>query len=371
MTLRRFPEPGISPQGYWPRRALSPRTPGGRPPRGSVPLRGTALSLNRSTLPPEHRLRLNRYNPLCATRSAAVTASASTGAAGHDQGHRARGGCLEGRGLVRAQRPPRARRHDARARSSGSRTSSAGARIAPRARSRRRARTRAGSCSHGRHGRSRSRASSPSSSQASSPSFRARSIALTLQLATDVESEVEVYRRWWAEHRVDGVLLLDLREDDPRIDALAELGLPAVVVGGPVDDGVSPSVWHDERAAVVELVRYLAALGHERDRARGRRGRLRPQRRPAPTAFEEAAASSGSRRASSRPTTRRRAARARPASSSPIPSRPRRSRSTATSSPSRGSAPRSRWASRSPTTSRSSRGTTRSSARSSTHRSRR
>ena len=29
----------------------------------------------------------------------------------------------------------------------------------------------------------------------------ARSIALTLQLATDVESEVEVYRRWWAEHQ--------------------------------------------------------------------------------------------------------------------------------------------------------------------------
>lgn len=92
----------------------------------------------------------------------------------------------------------------------------------------------------------------------------ARSIALTLQLATDVESEVNVYRRWWAEHRVDGVLLLDLREDDPRIEALAELGLPAVVVGGPLDDRRLGSVWHDERAAVVELVRYLAALGHER-----------------------------------------------------------------------------------------------------------
>ena len=92
----------------------------------------------------------------------------------------------------------------------------------------------------------------------------AHSIALTLQLATDVESEVKVYRRWWAEHRVDGVLLLDLREDDPRIGALAELGLPAVVVGGPLDDRSLGSVWHDEHAAVVELVRYLAALGHKR-----------------------------------------------------------------------------------------------------------
>ena len=116
----------------------------------------------------------------------------------------------------------------------------------------------------------------------------ARSIALTLQLATDVESEVKVYRRWWAEHRVDGVLLLDLREDDPRIEALAELGLPAVVVGGPLDDGRLGSVWHDEQAAVVELVRYLAALGHERiARVAGVEGFVHSATRT--DAFEEAA----------------------------------------------------------------------------------
>ena len=89
-----------------------------------------------------------------------------------------------------------------------------------------------------------------------------RSIALTLQLVSDIESEIAVYRRWWAERRVDGVLVLDLRVDDPRIDALTQLGLPAVVVGGPTEGGVLPAVWHEERAAVVELVRYLAALGH-------------------------------------------------------------------------------------------------------------
>ena len=92
----------------------------------------------------------------------------------------------------------------------------------------------------------------------------ARSIALNLQLATDLAGEIETYRRWWAERRVDGVLLLDLRQDDPRIEAVGEMGLPAVVVGGPLEGGALPSVWHDERAAVVELVRYLAVLGHER-----------------------------------------------------------------------------------------------------------
>jgi DNA-binding LacI/PurR family transcriptional regulator len=92
----------------------------------------------------------------------------------------------------------------------------------------------------------------------------ARSMALTLQLVEDVHAEIAVYRRWWGEHRVDGVLMVDLRVDDPRIDELVRLGLPAVVVGGPLPDRALPAVWHDEAAVVVEAVRYLAALGHTR-----------------------------------------------------------------------------------------------------------
>ena len=92
----------------------------------------------------------------------------------------------------------------------------------------------------------------------------ARSMALTLQLVVDVEEEIEVYRRWWGERRVDGVLIVDLRVDDPRIEELNRIGLPAVVVGGPLPDGAVPCVWHNEGAVVAEAVRYLAALGHER-----------------------------------------------------------------------------------------------------------
>ena len=92
----------------------------------------------------------------------------------------------------------------------------------------------------------------------------AQSVALTIQLVESVQDEIAVYRRWWGEHRVDGVLMVDLRVDDPRVGALASLGLPAVVVGGPVAGGKLPATWHDEASAVVEAVRYLAALGHER-----------------------------------------------------------------------------------------------------------
>jgi DNA-binding LacI/PurR family transcriptional regulator len=88
------------------------------------------------------------------------------------------------------------------------------------------------------------------------------STALTLQLVEDVQEELAVYRRWWGEHRVDGVFMADLRIDDPRVEELGRLGLPAVVVGGPLEGGALPAVWHDEGSVVVEAVRYLAALGH-------------------------------------------------------------------------------------------------------------
>jgi DNA-binding LacI/PurR family transcriptional regulator len=90
------------------------------------------------------------------------------------------------------------------------------------------------------------------------------SIALTIQLVRDVEEEIAVYRRWWGEHRVDGVLVVDLRVDDPRIDELVRLGLPAVIVGGPLESHAIPAVWHDEGQVVTEAVQYLAALGHTR-----------------------------------------------------------------------------------------------------------
>ncbi|GII81928.1 LacI family transcriptional regulator [Sphaerisporangium rufum] len=90
----------------------------------------------------------------------------------------------------------------------------------------------------------------------------ARSYALTLQVVPDHEQEMETYRRWWGEGRVDGTILVDLHWDDPRVPGLAELGLPAVVVGHPSQSGPLVSVWSDDAAAVRETVEYLAALGH-------------------------------------------------------------------------------------------------------------
>jgi DNA-binding LacI/PurR family transcriptional regulator len=91
-----------------------------------------------------------------------------------------------------------------------------------------------------------------------------RSIALLLQVVPDHDAEVAAYRRWWAERRVDGIFLVNLRVDDKRVPVLEELGLPAVVIGGPGHHGSLPAVFSDDAAAMAMVVEYLAALGHRR-----------------------------------------------------------------------------------------------------------
>lgn len=90
----------------------------------------------------------------------------------------------------------------------------------------------------------------------------ARSYALTLQVVADQAAEVALYRRWGLERRVDGVLVCDLRVDDPRVPVLEELGLPAVVVGSGAGAGGLISVGSADPAAVVEAIEYLVTLGH-------------------------------------------------------------------------------------------------------------
>ncbi|GAA4836203.1 LacI family DNA-binding transcriptional regulator [Kitasatospora terrestris] len=90
----------------------------------------------------------------------------------------------------------------------------------------------------------------------------ARDLGLALQYVGDAGEETAVYRRWHAERRVGGVLVCDLESDDPRLGPLAGLGLPAVVVGGPVPGDALACVWNDDATAVDAAVRHLAGLGH-------------------------------------------------------------------------------------------------------------
>lgn len=92
----------------------------------------------------------------------------------------------------------------------------------------------------------------------------AQSFGLVLQVVPDHAAEIELYRRWSGERRVDGVIVVDLSIEDVRVPVLEELGLPAVVIGGPQGVGSLAHVRSDDGAAIRESVSHLAALGHRR-----------------------------------------------------------------------------------------------------------
>jgi DNA-binding LacI/PurR family transcriptional regulator len=94
-----------------------------------------------------------------------------------------------------------------------------------------------------------------------------KSYALALQVVADLDEELATYRKWAAERRVDGVIVVDLRVGDPRIPALRKLGLPAVLVGDPALADGMPCVWTDGTAAMNAALDHVASLGH-RDVAR-------------------------------------------------------------------------------------------------------
>jgi DNA-binding LacI/PurR family transcriptional regulator len=89
-------------------------------------------------------------------------------------------------------------------------------------------------------------------------------IALLFTVAEDQAAEIDMYRTWWAQRRVDGVFVVDLQLRDERVAALQELRMPAIVFGTPKGSGTLPAVWQDDVAATRTVVEYLAGLGHRR-----------------------------------------------------------------------------------------------------------
>ncbi|NSC25292.1 LacI family transcriptional regulator [Streptomyces albus subsp. chlorinus] len=89
-----------------------------------------------------------------------------------------------------------------------------------------------------------------------------RRLGLLFQVVEDVPAECAMYRHWWAEHRVDGVLLVDPRTNDPRPGVLEALGLPAVAIGGTGSRPRLSAVSADDAGAMAAVVSHLCDLGH-------------------------------------------------------------------------------------------------------------
>lgn len=90
-----------------------------------------------------------------------------------------------------------------------------------------------------------------------------RNQGLLLQIVGSIAEEMSTYRTWATEHRVDGVLVVDLVNSDPRPEFLAELDLPAVLVGVADPHHARPAVTVDDDAAMHQIVRHLADTGHQ------------------------------------------------------------------------------------------------------------
>ncbi|MFC4615106.1 LacI family DNA-binding transcriptional regulator [Cellulomonas algicola] len=95
-------------------------------------------------------------------------------------------------------------------------------------------------------------------------SLSAEGRSLLLHIVGSLDAELATYRRWAEQHQVEAVVLHNLTVDDPRLDALAALGVPAVVVGGPSRDLPVANVFVDNAAEAHEAVDHLVALGHRR-----------------------------------------------------------------------------------------------------------
>ncbi|MFC9689150.1 LacI family DNA-binding transcriptional regulator [Kribbella sp. NPDC056951] len=88
--------------------------------------------------------------------------------------------------------------------------------------------------------------------------------ALLLQVVPDHDAADEAVRFWWAERRIDGILVTDLWAQDQRPELLAQLGVPGVIIGRPRDGLDLPAVWSDDATAVESVVDYLVTIGHRR-----------------------------------------------------------------------------------------------------------
>lgn len=84
--------------------------------------------------------------------------------------------------------------------------------------------------------------------------------ALLLQVAE--HDDHDAYRRLAESGRVDGVLLTDLTLDDRRPALMAELGLPAVVVGPALENELWPAVVVEDAPGITAAVDHLVDHGH-------------------------------------------------------------------------------------------------------------
>ena len=86
--------------------------------------------------------------------------------------------------------------------------------------------------------------------------------SLLLRLTGEYGEDLDVLRRWSRQGRVDGFILFDEHDDDPRIPLLQELGVPCVVVSSNAPYDQVGRLISSPEETVTLLLDHLAELGH-------------------------------------------------------------------------------------------------------------
>jgi len=88
--------------------------------------------------------------------------------------------------------------------------------------------------------------------------------SLVLSVFEDPEAELDCYRTWWQEKRVDGFILLDPVSDDPRVPIIRDMGCPAVTIGRSPDVSCVSEVVMEDAGTMRAVLEHLRDHGHRR-----------------------------------------------------------------------------------------------------------
>lgn len=86
--------------------------------------------------------------------------------------------------------------------------------------------------------------------------------SLVTEVVDSPEAESDAYHRLARDGRVDGMVIVDLRRDDPRFALVQEAGLAFASLGWPPEPTNMPVLVYDERQAIADVVNHLVAHGH-------------------------------------------------------------------------------------------------------------
>ena len=86
--------------------------------------------------------------------------------------------------------------------------------------------------------------------------------SLLLRLTGEHGEDLDVLRRWSRQGRVDGFILFDEHNDDPRIPLLQDLGVPCVVVSSNAPNDHAGRLISSPEETVTLLLDHLVELGH-------------------------------------------------------------------------------------------------------------